>query len=145
MDQKPEPMADEITPRRYRDVGGTTGGLGEFLLGLALLIAGGYLFLDNVIVTGSFWSLFGMSAFGLTLIPIFIGIAILFFNGKSPVGWLLTAGGAIVIFVGVLAQMHIFFRPTSLFNTLLMLTLIAGGVGLIAKALRPHGSGKQES
>jgi hypothetical protein len=138
MATQPEDMAQGRPPRNLRDVGGTTGGLAEFLIGLALLIAGGYLFLDNVIVTGSFWSFFGFSAFGLTLIPIFIGIAFLFFNGKSLVGWLLTFGGAIVIFVGVLAQMHIFFRPTSLFNTLLMLTLIAGGVGLIAKALRPH-------
>ncbi|HJZ85810.1 MAG TPA: hypothetical protein VKN99_11600 [Polyangia bacterium] len=124
---------------RLRNVGGTKGGLAEFLIGLALLTGGGYLFLDNVLVTGNVWSgFFGVSSFGLTLIPIFIGIAILFFNGKSVLGWLLTGGGAVAIFVGVLARMNIWFKPTSLFNTLLMLGLMAGGIGLIARALRPH-------
>lgn len=129
--------------RRYRDVGGTSGGLGEFLIGFALLVAGGYLFLNQVMVTsgaGGFFGFawFGVSSFGLTLIPIFIGIALLFFNGRSIAGWLLTVGGAVAIFVGVLAQMHIYFKPTSLFSTLLVLTLMAAGIGLIARSLRPH-------
>lgn len=120
------------------NVGGTSGGLAEFLIGLALLIGGGYLLLDNVVVTSGFWSLFGFSSFGLTLIPLFIGISFLFFNGKSLIGWILTIGGAITIFVAILANMHIFFKPTSLFNTLLMLGLIAGGLGLIFRSLKSH-------
>jgi len=39
---------------------------------------------------------------------------------------------------GVIANMHIYFRSTSLFNTLLMLILLVGGLGLIARSLRPH-------
>jgi hypothetical protein len=31
--------------------------------------------------------------------------------------------------------MDIYFRPTSLYNTLLMLLLVAGGIGLIARSL----------
>jgi ATP/ADP translocase len=46
-------------------------------------------------------------------------------------------GGAI-IFVGIIANLHIYFRPTSLFNTLIMLGLLVGGLGLIARALRAH-------
>lgn len=38
----------------------------------------------------------------------------------------------------MLADMHIYFRPTSLFNTLVMLILFVGGLGLIARALGPH-------
>lgn len=34
--------------------------------------------------------------------------------------------------------MHIFFQPTSLFNTLVMLILFVGGLGLMARALRSH-------
>ena len=64
--------------------------------------------------------------------------AILFFNGRSPVGWLLTAAGALFILTGIIANMHIYFQPTSLFNTVLMLILLVGGLGLIAKAVRPH-------
>jgi hypothetical protein len=37
-------------------------------------------------------------------------------------------------------NLHIYFRPTSLFNTLMMLVLLFGGIGLIARALRSHGS-----
>src|SRR5262249_60034684 len=37
-------------------------------------------------------------------------------NGKSTVGWLLTAAGALFIFSGVLENMQVYFRPTSLFN-----------------------------
>jgi hypothetical protein len=67
-----------------------------------------------------------------------IGIAVLFFNGRSPVGWLLTAGGALFIIAGVIANMHIYFQPTTLFNTIVMLVLLVGGLGLIARAMRSH-------
>jgi hypothetical protein len=135
MDEK---LLNEGESGRLKNVGGTKGGLGEFLIGLALLIAGTYLLLDNVIVSGNFWSFFGFSSFGLSLIPLFIGIIFLFFNGKSKAGWILTGMGAIIIFVGILAQMHIFFKPTSLFNTLLMLVMMAAGIGLILRSLRTH-------
>jgi hypothetical protein len=49
--------------------------------------------------------------------------------------------GALFIFAGVIANLHIYFRPTSLFNTLFMLALLAGGLGLIARAMRPHRAG----
>jgi hypothetical protein len=37
-------------------------------------------------------------------------------------------------------NLHIYFQPTSLFNTLVMLVLLAGGVGLLARSLRDHGT-----
>jgi hypothetical protein len=39
---------------------------------------------------------------------------------------------------GVIANMHIYFQPTSLFNTIVMLILLVGGVGLVARSLSPH-------
>ena len=127
------------TKRTLSDVGGTSGGMGEFLLGFVMACAGGYLLTQRVIVTSSFWSLWGMSSFGLTLVPLVFGVGLLFFNGRSIFGWLLTIGGAVFILAGVLMNLHVFFQPTSLFNTILMLVLLAGGIGLVAKALRPHG------
>jgi hypothetical protein len=38
----------------------------------------------------------------------------------------------------VIANMHIYFRPASLFETLVMLILFVGGLGLIARSLRSH-------
>ena len=36
--------------------------------------------------------------------------------------------------------MRIFFEPTSLFQTLLILAMLAGGIGLIARAARGLGT-----
>jgi len=116
--------------------GGTEGGIGEFFLGLALAVAGGYLLTQRVVVTSGFWGTFGDHSFGLSLIPLLAGVAVLFFNGKSVLGWILTAGGALIIFLGVLMNLHVYFTPTSLFNTLVMLVLLGGGLGLIARSLR---------
>jgi hypothetical protein len=131
--------------RNYQDVGGTPGGLGEFVVGFIMTCAGGYLITQQVTVTASFWNLFGMSAFGLTLIPLLFGVGILFFNGKSAIGWVLTAGGAVFILAGIVANMHIYFQATSLFNTLVMLVLLVGGLGLVARSLRSHGGSEPAS
>ena len=116
--------------------GGTPGGLGMFLFGLALAIAGGYLIMNQVQVTSGYWHWWGPNTFGLTLLPLVIGIGLLFFNGKSIAGWLLAGGGAVIIFVGILSNLQIYFQQTSLFNTILMLTLFAAGLGLMARALK---------
>ena len=120
---------NETESKDRSGAGGTPGGVGEFFLGLAMAVAGAYLLMNQVTVTSGFWSLFGHSAFGLTLLPLVIGIGILFFNGRSWIGWLLTGAGTVIIFAAILVNMQIFFRPTSLFNTLLMLILLAGGCG----------------
>jgi len=124
--------------RGLSDVGGTPGGIGHFLMGLAMACLGAYLLSNQVMVASSYWTFNGTNAFGLTLLPMLIGIGMLFWNGRSVLGWLLTAAGAIFILAGVLLNLHIYFRPTSLFNTILMLVLLAGGLGLIARALVPH-------
>ena len=119
-----------------RGAGGTPGGLGEFFSGLAMAIAGGYLLLQQVTVSSGLWQLWGYNAFGLSLVPLLVGIMMLFFDGKSKLGWLLTFGGALIILAGIITNLTIFFRPTSLFNTILILVLLFGGVGLIARSLR---------
>jgi hypothetical protein len=129
---------------QLRDVGGTPGGLGHFLIGFAMACVGGYLLSNQVSVVGSYWSFYGTNTFGITLIPMLIGVAILFWGGRSLIGWLLTIAGALFILAGVIANMHIYFQPTSLFNTLVMLVLLVAGLGLIARALRPHGPKAEE-
>jgi len=124
--------------RSLSDVGGTPGGLGHFLLGFAMVCVGGYFLTNQVSIVGSFWSFFGANTFGITLVPMLFGVGILFWNGRSIAGWILTLAGALFILAGVIANMHIYFRPTSLFNTLVMLVLLAGGLGLIARALGPR-------
>jgi hypothetical protein len=124
--------------RSLKDVGGTPGGIGEFVMGFVMACIGGYLISNQVNVVGSYWSFYGANTFGVTLIPMLFGVALLFWNGKSRIGWLLTAGGALFILAGVIANMHIYFRTATLFETLVMLVLLVGGLGLIARSLAAH-------
>ena len=103
-----------------------------------MLVGGGYLLLNQVTVTSGFWSFYGYNAFGLSLIPLLFGILLLFYNGRGILGWLLLLAGLVIIGAGILANLTIFFRPTSLFNTLIILVLFVGGVGLIARSLLPR-------
>ena len=122
-----------------RGAGGTPGGVGEFLLGLGMAVAGAYMLTSRVVVTGGWGTLWGYNSFGLSLVPLIFGIGLLFFNGRSVAGWLLLFAGVVIIFAGVLMNLHIYFQQTSLFNTVVMLVLLAGGVGLVARSLRAHG------
>lgn len=121
--------------RRFRGAGGTSGGLGCFLIGLALLAAGGYLILQRAHVVTGFWGWWGTSAFGLTLLPLLIGIGLIFFNGRSSLGWLLVALGTLIIFVGVITNLRLYFPHTSLFDFLVMVVLFMGGLGLMARSV----------
>jgi hypothetical protein len=120
--------------------GGTPGGAGSFLAGLVMMGVGVYMVFDRVTVHTSFWRFFGSpgTSFGLTLLPLLAGLGFLTFNGKSPFGWVLAVGGLAVILVGVLANLDVYFQPTSLWTTILMFGLIAGGLGLFARGLRPQ-------
>ena len=129
-------VSPERGPKRELSPGGTPGGLGVFVAGLLMVAAGGYLLLNQVQVTTSYWSFGGQGSFGLSLLPLLAGIAFLFFDGRSLIGWLLTAVGAVIILAGVLMHMEIYFRQTSLFNTLVILGLLFGGLGLVARSLR---------
>ena len=124
-----------------RDVGGTPGGFVHFVLGVVLAGAGAYLFFDRVHVYGGYWSFGGSveTSFGVTLIPVMVGVAMLFANGKSTLGWLLFGGGLLAIATGIIANLRVHFASTSLFQTLIMLGMVAGGVGLVIRALYPVG------
>src|SRR5262249_32188965 len=127
-----------LTHHRFIDLYVTPAGLGEFILVFIITCVGGYLISNQVSVVGSYWTFWGANSFGVTLIPLLFGVALLFFNGRSKIGWLLTVAGALFILAGVIANMHIYFQSTSLFNTLVMLVLLVGGLGLIARSVRSH-------
>jgi hypothetical protein len=127
----------ENEPER-RGAGGTPGGIVEFFVGLGMAVGGAYLLTNQIIVASGFWSVWGYNAFGLSLLPLIFGIGVLFFNGKSAAGWLLLFIGVVIIFAGILMNLQIYFQPTSLFNTLIMLVLLAGGLGLVARGIVSH-------
>jgi len=131
-------METDENNQKWEGAGGTPGGVGQFLLGLGMAVAGAYLLATSVIVTSGIWTIRGYNAFGLSLLPLIFGIGLLFFNGRSKVGWLLLFVGIVIIFTGIIMNLQIYFQSTSLFNTIVMLVLLAGGVGLVARSLRAH-------
>jgi hypothetical protein len=106
-----------------------------------MVVVGGYLLLNQVQVNGGYWY-FGWAgsygrSFGVTLIPLLFGIGILFYDGRSFAGRVLTAGGSLVILAGIIANVDIHFQQTSLFALLVMLVLLVGGIGLVLRAVLP--------
>jgi hypothetical protein len=139
--------------KKFVGAGGTPGGVGTFLIGFVMACVGGWLLTNQVTVSIQYFASgfmipivnYRMNEFGLSLIPFIVGIGFLFFNGKSIWGWLLTIAGLAIIIAGILMSLHIYFRPTSLFNTLVMLVLLFGGIGLIARSLKAMpGAPKEE-
>ena len=137
-------MAD--AERRFdpRNAGGTSGGVGSFLLGLGLMIVGFYMLLKSVYVSygfiawGPLYSVYGWHLTGgVILIPTIIGIAMVFYNGSSVLGWLLLVGSLLALFAGIITSIHFSLSGMPLFDLLVMLFLIAGGAGLFIRSLRP--------
>jgi hypothetical protein len=118
-----------------RGAGGTPGGLGQFFAGLALAALGVYLFLDRVSVTSNFHSLFG-GHFGLVLLPLGLGIGLLFFSARSVFGWFLTVGSLGAIFVSVLANLTFYFAGTNFWRTTGMMALIGIGCVMMMRSFR---------
>jgi hypothetical protein len=78
-----------------RGAGGTEGGLGRFIVGLIMLIVGGYLLLDAIQVRSPGFGLgYGLYSFGgfqlrtgMILIPMIFGIGMIFYDAKAIIGW----------------------------------------------------------
>lgn len=116
--------------------GGSPGGVPQFFIGLGLATVGAYLLTQQVTVQSGYWSLGGYNAFGLSLIPFILGIGLLFFESQSKAGFTLLFLGVLIIAAGILMNLNIYFQPTSLFNTLMMIGMTAAGVGLVLRALK---------
>ena len=93
-----------------KGAGGTEGGVAQFFVGLAMAVGGAYLLTQRVTVTSGFWSFFGGHTFGLSLLPLVVGAGMLFYDGKSRLGWILTAGGALIVFLGILMNLRDLLR-----------------------------------
>jgi uncharacterized membrane protein HdeD (DUF308 family) len=118
--------------------------LGRLVIGLFMTVAGIYLFMNQVQVRTDFWgwrySFWGMhiTAFGMTLIPFMIGVAMIFFDTRSKIGWGVAIASVMAILVGIIATLQVYFAPTTLYITLGILILVAGGLGLMIRAIKSY-------
>lgn len=126
--------------------GGSEGGEIKFLVGLLMSVAGLWFFFDSVNVTsghpglisgalrgnrgGGLWQTTSM---GIVLVPLFVGIVALFFDARRTWAWVLTLIGIAILVVEIVSR----FRPEvrmKVSHGILMLVLIAGGIGLMLRA-----------
>jgi hypothetical protein len=103
--------------RRWRGgmFGGWSGGWG-----------GGWAAMPNLLAPGGI---------GLLLIPLSLGVALLFSERQVRWGWFLVAASLAALGVGVLQTLFVQFQPTTLWNLLMMFALMGSG------ALRGYGDG----
>lgn len=126
-----------------RGAGGSEGGAVSFLVGAIMAIMGAYLMLRGIIVRPSFgWGsvAFSVGGFpvttGFILIPFLLGIGAIFYDSRKIWGWLLAAASLIALVAGVIANLNIRLVSMSLFDLLVILVLIVGGVGIMLRSLR---------
>lgn len=130
-----------------RGAGGTQGGLGQFIIGLVMMIGGFFLLFSAISVHSSFgmgMRLYGFSAFGanygitsgMVMIPFMFGIGIIFFNAKNVIGWLLAAGALVALIFGVISSIQFNLRAMNAFELITILVLSVGGLGLFLRSLR---------
>jgi len=120
-----------------RGAGGTAGGLGHFFGGLGCMALGLYLFFDRVSVMSSLSSMWG-GHLGVLLLPLGLGLALLFASAKSILGWVLTLGAIGTIFFGIVANLTFFFH-SSFWSTTAMITLMFVGLVMIFRSFRAFG------
>lgn len=125
--------------------GGTKGGTGEFIGGLALTALGFWLIFDSVqvhtgpvgwfsgLVGGARGGAWGTTSMGIVFVPFFIGVFVLFFDAGAKWAWLLSGLGLIVVLIEILSRIQ-FVMSSKTSHVLLMLAMIAAGAGLMFKA-----------
>jgi hypothetical protein len=130
-----------------RGASGTSGGSGQFLLGFIMMCGSFYMLLDSIRVTSAFGTgqrLYGFSAMGgtcgvtsgMVMIPFMFGIAIVFYNRRNPIGWMLTVGSIVALIFGVISSIRFTFEAMSAFDLIVILVLAMGGLGLFLNSLR---------
>jgi hypothetical protein len=109
----------------------------EFYIGVIAIAAGLFFLLSKSVVYSGFytWSVGGLSiSSGIVIIPLMAGIIGLVHNPKSFWAKLITIAGAIFIVASIILNIRISFNTTTMFDYVVMMILIAAGIGLILKS-----------
>lgn len=117
---------------------GTDHVLLHFFMGMILLAAGLFMIMKNTYV-GLSWYQWRIGGFGIPtgaiVLPLLIGIGILFFNGKSIIGWIVTVVGIVIIVLSIILSVEVRFATTSLYMFVLMFGCTFAGAGLLLRSL----------
>ncbi len=126
------------------------GDFSQFLIGGCLFGAGGFLLANQVMVRspiglargwgGGFVFPLGEPGMGLLMVPLGIGVCLLFAGGYRRWANLLIWASLAALFVGVLNSVRMVFRPTTLWQLGVYVAMIAAGGGLMFRGLRAYDS-----
>ena len=112
----------------------------QFIAGILMLVAGLFILSQKVVVSNSFFygelTLGGIHfSSGLIMIPLIAGIIWMFASGGSFASKLMTGFGVFVIVLSIILSTNIHLVRMKLFDWIVILVLIFGGVGLLIKVL----------
>ncbi len=130
--------------------GGTPGGIGIFLGGVVVAGIALFLLFSRVVVhSGAMFGWLGVEmgqdgGIVVVLLPFIVGIAILFNNATSRVGWTLMALSLLVLLLAVVSSLRIHFMPTSLPTLLGMFATLAVGLGMMFRSFKASGDGSED-
>lgn len=135
--------------------GGTEGGAGRFFIGFIMMCAGFYMLLNAITITSGFHLGLGVYRFsmmgsrfsitsGMILIPLILGVGMIFYNARQVIGWLLSIGALASLIFGVISTLRLGFRPMTAFDLITIIVLSFGGLGLFLSSLRGMDTGKEE-
>lgn len=130
-----------------RGAGGTSGGLGQFFIGLVMMCGGFYMLLNAITVSSNFgmgMRLYGFSAMGgnynvtsgMVMIPFIFGVGLIFYNSRNILGWVLGLGSITGLIFGVISSIRFSFRTMTSFDLIVILVLAFGGLGLFLRSLK---------
>lgn len=111
----------------------------QFVAGIVMLVVGLYIFSQKVIVSsGFFGGSLSIGGFhlntGLIIVPLIAGIVWMFVSDAFGAK-ILTVAGVLIIIVSVIMSTHIHLTTMTLYEWVLILVLIFGGAGFVAKVL----------
>lgn len=112
----------------------------QFLAGLAMLIAGLFIFSQKVMVSSGFFghglrlgSMYMSN--GLIMVPFIIGVVWMFATEGSLASKVFTAASILIVILAVILTTDIRLTQVTLYEWALILVLIFGGAGLVARIL----------
>jgi len=127
----------KLTPSQHQ-----RGSAATLLLGFIMMCAGGYLLLESIVVSQSYFLGVGLYHVGgmpvtggMILVPLIFGIGMIFYRSSNLIGWALAIGSLSAMILGVIVNTHFALRQMSLFELIGIFVLCVGGLGLFLRAL----------
>ena len=110
----------------------------QIFSGFALIAVGILMVLNHVKIGTGYMTLLGLGGggAGFLILPIIVGIGIMFYDYKNKLGWRLAGGGFVVLLFVLLSQLTMHFAHISLLGFILMFLPLAIGGAMLAKGVK---------